>query len=186
MKKTIGIIVLLVVGALLIGRTTAFYTDSAVSGASTFSAGTLDLGMTSSGSDFVLQLENMAPGESTGQKELTLTNDGTLDLQIDELQVNNLNVDDSHSSCLNGVGFAEMMKVHVYKENSDGTMVTILSSNLKELESGKEFESPLTLSEDESGTYFLEAIFSSEATSDMQGCLLDEVTFEVKASQVTD
>lgn len=186
MKKTIGIIVLLVAGALLIGRTAAFYTDTAVSGASTFSAGTLDLGMTSSGSDFILQLQNMAPGESTGQKKLTLTNNGTLDLQIDEFQVNNLSIDDSHPSCLNGTGFAEMMKVHVYKKNSDGTLVTVLSSNLKELQNGVKFQSPMILSQGKSGTYFLEAIFSNEATSDMQGCVLDQIIFEVKASQATN
>ena len=182
MKKGLIFAAIALFGALVIGQTVAFYTDTAVSGISSFSAGTLELDMTSgAGSDFLVELENMAPSDSTGKKELIFTNAGSLDLEINELSVEGFTVDDSHQYCTAGDQFPQMLQVHLYRGGNEDS--TILTSNLDELQGGKEINSPLVLSQGEEGTYLFEVIFSPEAGSEFQGCGVSDVVFQVQATQ---
>ncbi|MGM0439090.1 MAG: TasA family protein [Patescibacteria group bacterium] len=182
MKKGLIFVAVAIVGVLVIGQTVAFYTDTAVSGISSFTAGTLNLDMSSgTETDFLVELDNMAPSDSTGKKELVFTNTGTLDLEVNKISVEDFAVDDSHQACTGGSEFPSQLQVHLYKEGDDSS--TVLASNLEELQNGKEINSPLSLSEGESGTYLFEVIFNPDAGSEFQGCGLTDVIFQVQATQ---
>lgn len=88
-------------GALLIGATFAFFSDSGTSSGNIFSTGTLDLqlknGVSTSSAGFTDSVtatfgdSNMAPGDCTGDATLTLRNNGSIDAGSVDISASNSN-----------------------------------------------------------------------------------------------
>jgi len=91
MKKIImSLAMIAAAGALVVGATGAYFSDTEESTGNTFSAGTLDLSIPEAGNpqEFPVSFTNMMPGEWTGKKSLELKNTGSLQQVVDRIQVN--------------------------------------------------------------------------------------------------
>lgn len=101
MKKILLSLSLIVaVAAVVVGATTAYFSDSETSEGNTFTAGTLDLGIDENhpSQDFSVLLENMAPGVWSDKQKIVLENSGSLPLVVDKFTVTNLEEKDQKTT----------------------------------------------------------------------------------------
>ncbi len=180
MKKTILFFALVFVSALVMGRTTAYFTDSVSAEGNRFVAGTLKIEIDEEGSDFYVEFENMAPGQRTEEKSLILENSGSLAMKITELTADYPEVDESHEYCTEGEKLKEMLKVYV----KEGSYTLIDGESLDDLIHGVEFSTQNEIDPEETITYKFSFELDGGAGNGIQGCVLEEVNFLIKAEQV--
>ena len=92
-KITLSLIMIAAVGAIVVGATGAYFSDTEISTGNTFTAGTLDLNLEGDNIDVLMfNVSSLAPG-SSGDEEVNLENVGNLDGFLDISFLNLVNDD---------------------------------------------------------------------------------------------